>query len=127
MAMAQYERLVREIQEKTGKNQSELARLFGVSQPTVSRWLQGTPPELQHADVITKVAVELRIINNRATRRSNSVPIVGYVGAGGTVDFSQGQGPFGEAKMPPDGAPGLVAVRVVGDSMSGALEDGWIV
>lgn len=57
-----------------------------------------------------------------------SVPIVGYVGAGGSIDFTDSQGPFGEANMPPKGpTTSLVAVIVRGDSMSGTLDDGWTV
>jgi phage repressor protein C with HTH and peptisase S24 domain len=54
-----------------------------------------------------------------------AVPLVGYVGAGGTLMFQDGQGPFGEAEMPPgDIGTTVVAVKVQGDSMSGILEDG---
>lgn len=123
-----YPSLVRQIQKKTGENQTELASRFGVTQPTVSRWVNGTPPELHHADIINKVARDLRIGKHKNSASGTSVPIVGYVGAGGTISFEEGQGPFGEADMPPkDGAPSLVAVTVRGDSMSGALEDGWTV
>lgn len=123
-----FKSLVLAIKAKTGENQGELAVRFGVSQPTVSRWLSGNPPELHHAAVINKVARDLRLGNRKAGGNVTSVPIVGYVGAGGTIAFDEGQGPFGEADMPPKGwAPSLVAVTVRGDSMSGALEDGWTV
>ncbi len=121
-----YQALVLQIQRKTGENQSELARRFKVSQPTVSRWLSGTPPELHHSDRIKEVARNLRIAN-RKTGAIVTVPIIGYVGAGGSIAFAEGQGPFGEAEMPPNGSPSLVAVTVQGDSMSGLLEDGWTV
>lgn len=123
-----YRRLVEAIRAETKENQAELAARFGVSQPTVSRWLKGTPPELEHAEIINKVARDLRLVNRRRGGIMTSVPIVGYVGAGGTIDFRDGQGPFGEADMPPkDASPSLVAVIVQGDSMSGTLEDGWTV
>lgn len=123
-----YPALVRAIQRKTGENQTKLAERIGVSQPTVSRWLGGTPPELHHADAIDRVARSLRLGKYKGAGSVTSVPIVGYVGAGGTIDFTNSQGPFGEADMPPkDGSPSLVAVTVQGDSMSGALEDGWTV
>lgn len=123
-----FKSLVLAIKAKTGENQGELAARFGVSQPTVSRWLSGNPPELHHAAVINKVARDLRLGNRKSGANVTSVPIVGYVGAGGTIAFDEGQGPFGEADMPPKGwVPSLVAVTVRGDSMSGALEDGWTV
>jgi phage repressor protein C with HTH and peptisase S24 domain len=129
MAEKDYGSLVRAIKQKSGvKTQGELADLLEVSQPTVSRWLSGTPPELHHAERIDQVARRLRLVNHKQTLKMTTVPVVGYVGAGGTVDFREGQGPFGEADMPPkDGGPTLVAVVVHGDSMSGTLEDGWTV
>lgn len=123
-----YQALVRAIQLKTGENQAKLADRFGVSQPTISRWLNGTPPELHHAAIIDGVARDLRLGNRKYGVNMATVPIVGYVGAGGSISFDGGQGPFGEADMPPkDGKPSLVAVIVRGDSMSGMLEDGWTI
>jgi phage repressor protein C with HTH and peptisase S24 domain len=123
-----YQAVVRAIKSKTEESQAELAARFGVSQPTVSRWLTGTPPELHHAVVIDKVARDLRLGKRKNGPNMTSVPIVGYVGAGGTISFDEGQGPFGDADMPPkDGSSSLVAVTVRGDSMSGTLEDGWTV
>lgn len=122
-----YASLVREIQKKTGENQSKLARRFRVSQPTVSRWLAGKDLEADHADRIKQEATRLGI--NQTRNNVTQIQIVGYVGAGGNVEFQSGQGPFGEAEMPPRGrvSPSIVAVKVRGDSMSGMLEDGWMV
>lgn len=128
MAEPDYKALVRAIKTKTQENQAELAARFGVSQPTVSRWLSGNPPELHHAKIIDRVARDLRLLNRKQGVNVTTVPIVGYVGAGGTIDYRDGQGPFGEADMPPkDQSPTMVAVTVKGDSMSGILEDGWTV
>lgn len=127
-AETHYIALVKAIQAKTGENQTKLAERIGVTQPTVSRWLKGTPPELKHADAIESAARKLRLGNHKYGVNMAAVPIVGYVGAGGGISFDGGQGPFGEADMPPkDGKPSLVAVIVRGDSMSGTLEDGWTV
>lgn len=123
-----YQALVRAVQNKTRENQTELAVRFGVSQPTISRWLSGNPPELEHAEIIKAVARNLKISGRQISGTVTSVSIVGYVGAGGSISFEDGQGPFGEAEMPPkDGSSALVAVMVKGDSMSGMLEDGWTV
>jgi hypothetical protein len=127
MGEVDYQGLVREIQRKTGENQTKLAERFGVSQPTISRWLAGTPPEIWHADLIKTVARDLEIGNRKGTGGATGVPLVGYVGAGGKLSLAEGQGPFGEVEMPPNGSPTLVAVTVRGDSMSGLLEDGWVV
>lgn len=116
------------IRAKTGDTQAGLAARIGVSQPSVSRWLAGTPPELHHAVLIDRVATNLQLAKDGNDFSVTSVPIVGYVGAGGTISFEEGQGPFGEVEMPPkNGSPSLVAVTVRGDSMSGMLEDGWTV
>lgn len=123
-----YQGLVRAIKAQTEENQAELAARFGVSQPTVSRWLKGNPPELHHAKIIDRVARDLRVGNRKSAGNMTTVPVVGYVGAGGTIAFEEGQGPFGEADMPPKrGSATMVAVTVKGDSMSGMLEDGWTV
>jgi phage repressor protein C with HTH and peptisase S24 domain len=122
-----YRPIVRAIQEKTRETQTELAKRFGVSQPTVSRWLKGEAPELKNVPAIERVAKDLRVLHRKNTPNVTTVPIVGYVGAGGSISFSEGQGPFGDAEMPPKSAPSLVAVTVRGDSMSGMLEDGWTV
>lgn len=123
-----YQALVRAIQLKTGDKQAGLAERIGVSQPTISRWLSGSPPELHHAELIDRVAADLHLSEDGNDFTVTTVPIVGYVGAGGSISFEEGQGPFGEAEMPPKiASPLLVAVSVRGDSMSGTLEDGWTV
>lgn len=123
-----YVALVRAIKAKTGENQAKLAERIGVSQPTISRWMNGTPPVIEHAELIENAARNLQIVNHKYGPNVSYVPIVGYVGAGGGISFDRGQGPFGEAEIPPNGyKPSLVAVTVRGDSMSGTLEDGWTV
>lgn len=123
-----YQALTKAILKKTGEKQAQLAERLGVSQPSISRWVNGFPPELHHADIIDSEARRLRIGNRKPGANVTSVPVVGYVGAGGTIAFDESQGPFGEADMPPkSGSSSLVAVIVRGDSMSGVLEDGWTV
>lgn len=123
-----YGAMVRAIKRKTGENQTALARRFKVSQPTVSRWIAGNDPELDHAERIEAEARRLKIVNPKASSHATTVNIVGYVGAGGQVAFQDGQGPFGEAEMPPgEIGTNIVAVKVQGDSMSGVLDDGSIV
>lgn len=127
-AKTDYKAVVQAIKAKTEKTQAELSDMFGVSQASVSRWLAGKPPELHHAVAIERIARNLRLANRKLGVNMTTVPIVGYAGLGGTITFDDGQGPFGEADMPPkEGVPGLVAVTVRGDSMSGTLEDGWTV
>lgn len=55
------------------------------------------------------------------------VPIVGYVGAGGIIEFSGSEQPLDEAPRPPDATISTVALIVRGDSMPGIAEDGFLV
>lgn len=122
---------IREIIEELGRqglNQSAIAKRLKVTQPTVSRWLKGAEPKTRHRDKLLQLAREKHVLPEGEYIARGGVPIVGYVGAGGTIDFSEGQGPFGEANLPPRGAGRrTVAVRVRGNSMAPMLEDGWTV
>lgn len=109
------------------RNQAELAKELGVTQPTVSRWLDGSEPKINHRDKILRLAKSKGIVKSREPDAELTVPIVGFAGAGGEVVYQEGQGPFGEAKMPPGGSKSTVAVIVRGDSMTPQLDDGWIV
>ena len=124
-----YARILQAILDQTGENQTDAARRLGATQPTFSRWLnrQQEPEKVNH-DRILQVARELGIVSVVEQSRHVSVPIIGYVQAGGeAVLHAEGQGPFGEAKMPPKGAKEYtVAVIVRGDSMPGIAQDGWL-
>lgn len=123
-----YGALTRAILQKNKETQGQLADRLKVSQASVSRWASDKPPELDHAALIVSEARRLGIVKGKFVRNVTAVPIVGYVGAGGTISFEDSHGPYGEADMPPkDASPSLVAVIVQGESMSGVLEDGWTV
>lgn len=122
--------ILEKIVEATGWDQTELANKLGTSQPTVSRWMDKERPQEPRGGNerrIMRLAQKLEIIKDTSGNTLLTVPILGYVGAGGTVDYSNSQGPFGEAKMPPEGKATTVAVVVRGDSMAGVLEDGSVV
>ena len=119
--------ILEDVLRKTGWNQTELAERLHVTQPTISRLLHGAEPKLKQRDRIVGLARKLGIVNGTGMEQA-TVPIVGFVGAGGQILYNEGQGPFGEAKMPPKNATETtVAVVVRGDSMAGQLEDGWTV
>ena len=121
-------KILAQIEDVTGWKQDRLSREIKVSQPTISRWKKGAEPKTNHLRKLLGLAKKLQVVPEHATEDDFSVPIVGYVGAGGEIDYAEGQGPFGYAEMPPKNAsPTLVAVIVRGDSMSGQLEDGWTV
>jgi len=120
--------ILAEIQRAKEWNQTDLARELKVTQPTVSRWYKGAKPEIDQRDRIFRLAKKLGVVGTHESAEQFIVPIVGYVGAGGQILYEEGQGPFGEAKMPPNkGNEKTVAVVVKGDSMAGQLEDGWTV
>lgn len=123
-----HQALTKAILTKLKMNQAQLAVHLGVSQSSISRWTGGYELTREHATTVEDEARRLGIVKGKYVRSVTSVPIVGYVGAGGTLSFDDSQGPYGEAEMPPKGgSPTLVAVIVKGDSMSGTLEDGWTV
>jgi len=114
--------------ERGGLTQDALAKKLGVTQPIISRWRDGSEPKTTHRDKLLRLARDRGILPEEEFPSRLGVPVVGYVGAGGTIDFSEGQGPFGEARLPPKGArKQTVAVRVRGNSMAPMLEDGWTV
>ncbi|MDE2099583.1 MAG: LexA family transcriptional regulator [Patescibacteria group bacterium] len=119
--------ILQQLIRETGWNQTQLGKELKVEQSTISRWLDGAEPKLHQRDRILGLAKKLGIVKNDYLGEA-TVPIVGYVGAGGQILYNEGQGPFGEAKMPPKNATeNTVAVVVRGDSMAGQLEDGWTV
>lgn len=57
---------------------------------------------------------------------ANTVPLVGYVGAGSTAHFFADQGEIDRVSAPKDSTENTVAVEVRGDSL-GSFFDRWIV
>lgn len=120
--------ILHKILETKEWTQGDLAAELKVSQPTVSRWFDGSEPKYRHQGRILALARRLNVVEHTYALDGEGIPFVGYVGAGGQVMFSEGQGPFGAAEMPPVKVPPqTVALKVQGDSMSPQLEDGWAV
>jgi len=118
---------VKGLRRHVGVNQAGFAELLNVAQPTVSRWERGAEPEIAHWDALRALAEKYNygVLDEGATR---TVPLIGFVGAGATVNlFGVGQGPFDEVEMPPGGSEYTVAVAVRGDSMAGIADDRWII
>lgn len=61
------------------------------------------------------------------TATNTPIAVVGYVAAGGRINFSDPGGRLDEVPRPPESSPATVALRVKGDSMPGVAEDGWVV
>lgn len=121
-------RIITEMLHVTGMTQTQLATVLNVTQSTVSRWRRGSKPDQEQREAILAEARRLGIVDgldNDALKRT--VPIVGHVGAGAECHlYSEAQGPFGEAEMPPGGGRFTVAVVVRGDSMLPVAENDWV-
>jgi repressor LexA len=129
MAGKTIQQIVAELLAATGYTQTELADKLQVSQPTVTRWLQGSEARQQNLGGILALARRHGIIHSMSEIEHirGGVEVVGYVGGGGAIVFAEGQGPFEKVEAPPNSTPTMVALRVRGDSMSPMIGDGWLV
>jgi phage repressor protein C with HTH and peptisase S24 domain len=129
MAGKTIQQVVAELLVATGCTQTELAEKLHVSQPQISRWLKGAEARQQNLGSILALARRYGIIHSMSEIEHirGGVEVVGYVGAGGAVVFSEGQVPFEKVESPPNSTPTMVALRVKGDSMSPMIGDGWLV
>jgi phage repressor protein C with HTH and peptisase S24 domain len=132
MAGKTLQQILRELLALTGENQGELAKRLGATQPQVSRWLQGKEPRHRNVGKILALArqhniVPMNVYNLTLNQQPGGVDVVGYVGAGGQVLFSDGQGPFEQVPAPPNATPTMVALRVRGESMAPMIGNNWLV
>jgi transcriptional regulator with XRE-family HTH domain len=108
---------------RAGLSQAQLAKAAGTSQPQIRR-LESDQRELTLLWA-EKLAQPLNISPFHLLFDAPMCQIVGYVGAGAVAHlFSDGQGPFGEAPLPPNGTNKTVAVEIRGDSL-GAVFNNW--
>lgn len=111
---------------------AQAARALGVPIPTYTsheNGIRGVPREdVARYAVFFRVSVEW-LLTGKHSVRTNSVPIVAYIGAGAEVfpinDYPKG-GAVEFVDPPPFTDRSLVAARVRGDSMY-PIQDGWIV
>lgn len=135
---------LRQARERAGKNQQQIADLFGISRSSVAQWESGeTQPE---ADKLPVIAAELGVsLNMLMTGRpfqgteepgaqyapiSRAVPLVSWVQAGRAapvVDpYAPGEGErvvYTTQKV----GPNAYALRIRGDSMEPRFHDGDVV
>ena len=121
--------VLKEVLGLTGMTQADLARKIEVSQGTISKWLseQQSPNKRQwdqFVDIVTKDKRTKHLVAARAA--VETVPVVGYVGAGAETEFFGEQGRYGEVRAPDGATPNTVAVEVRGESL-GPLFDRWLV
>ncbi|MBL4871155.1 MAG: helix-turn-helix domain-containing protein [Robiginitomaculum sp.] len=145
---------IRSARKEKGWTQTDLAKKIGVSFTTVAAWEQGkNEPKLPSLVMLTNVlktkfqfsdpVVELRDefwgitsddyigldYSDGEKPKNPMVPVVGYVGAGGSIspidDHANGGG-LDEIEVPPETVKHTVAVIVRGDSMRPMFTDGMI-
>jgi repressor LexA len=105
--------------EKTGKSKGGLARAMGVRPGAVSEILSGI--RLIKASEIGPIMDYLEL---------NSVPIMGRVGAGATIEPEDEQVPpegLGEVQLPFPIEDDIIAFEVAGDSMLPKYENGDVI
>ena len=105
--------------ERTGKSKGGLADAMGVRAGAVSEILSGL--RLIKASEIAPITEYLRL---------NSVPIMGRVGAGATIEPEHEQVPpegLGEVELPFPMAEETIAFEVAGDSMLPKYENGDVI
>lgn len=115
-------------------NQTELGQIMGVKQSTISRWEGGVDePEHDHIRALAdffKCTTDYLLGTDVMLNITNTTHVVGYVGAGEINmqydDYAKGDG-MEEVETPPGLNDGTVAVKVSGDSMYPAYEDGDII
>jgi hypothetical protein len=106
---------------RPGKNRIGLARALGRQPSMVTDLLSGR--RALRADEIPKIAQYLDVV---APSPMGLARIVGSAGqdADGAIRFENNN--EGEAPMPPGGSKDTVAVKVVGSSMRGIAQEGWL-
>jgi len=120
MADAETERYIAWIKSglrAKGKTQTGLAERLGVAHPQITSLLKGTRKLSVHE--VPKIAEYLE-----SPPPARRIPIVGKVGAGGNISYSEPSGPGDYTDEPWDASPQSVAVEISGESL-GAF-DGWI-
>ena len=132
--MVDYPAILRAIMRASRLNQTGLAKRMRVTQPTVSRWLRGTKPELDQHQRIMAEAERLRVEPSSTfdaevpdDTAPPTVKVIGYVGAGAAAHFyAVAQGDLDEVPAPEGATPQTVAVEIRGTSL-GELFDHWLV
>jgi transcriptional regulator with XRE-family HTH domain len=145
---------IRAARKAKGWTQTDLAKKIGVPMTTLATWEQGKAQPRFPAMVMLVKTLDIKIdlpddsyeqlleaigepvVHEGSTdwdgapSEKRMVPVVGYVGAGGEIepidDHGMGAG-MDETDVPPNAAPGTVAVKVRGDSMIPMLYEGMIV
>jgi transcriptional regulator with XRE-family HTH domain len=113
-----YARTVKAIMAAGDLTQSALAKRLQTTQPTISRILRGAKPEVALHSRIEREAKRFGVIRDSTDESHPTVPIVGYVGVGGTAHFyAVGDANLDRVAAPIDANDLTVALEVRGDAL----------
>lgn len=123
--------MLRTIRDRAGWTQEELAARLGTSQHNISRWEKGREPSGPVRDQIRELATEYGLLPPEGIQRTDLIPIIGKVGAGGLVEPAYtDERPEGHSQVEIDDLTvvrPLVAFEVTGDSMLPEYENGDVI
>ncbi|WP_375701282.1 helix-turn-helix transcriptional regulator [Bartonella sp. AA81SXKL] len=108
---------------EAGLSQSELSRQLtaslgrSIDRAAVNKMLKET------RDISARELLEISKLTGASIPPNHLVPLIGSVGVGGEI-IAIDSGCLEEVEAPPSAPKGTVAVRVVGDSMFPAIEEG---
>ena len=118
---------LKDLRKRAGLKQPAIAEAMDVSVAQVSRWENG------HDGIPTArlddLAAAYRGVVSEIFGEDTGVPVVGYVGAGGEVVFTDDHEPGGrhyDVPRLPDITGELIGLEVRGDSMLPAFRDGYV-
>lgn len=138
----EYPALIRKIMSARKWTQTRLAAELRVTQPTVSRWLKGSQPDIEQHHRIMELVQNGRGDAGQGTEEhiessdvatsidrppKRMVRLVGYVGAGSEAHYyALADEDYTEVEAPPGATDQTVAVEIRGKSF-GPLMDTWLV
>ena len=119
---------LRKLRETKGMSQDALATAMGTTRSQYVKLERGERRLSQ--GWIERAAAALGVPPAAILGETQTVPLVGLIGAGGAVhaldDHEKGAG-FDDVEAPPGASRSTVAAEVRGDSMPAVAEDGWLV
>ena len=122
--------IIKDLRQKKGITQAELASLCGVHQTAVSQWEKGrTLPDksalLKLSDIF---GVSLDVLMKRKTEnKPNTIPVLGYVRAGCPAEAIENVIDYEEISPEMSAKGDHFGLKIVGDSMSPRICQGDVV
>lgn len=116
---------LKKLRETAGWTHEQAAEAMGVSRSQFIKLERGE--RRLTADYIAAAARAFNVKQSEVITEKETVPVVGYVGAGALTHFySDGHGNLDEVPMPENGTDTTVAVEARGDSL-GSFFNQWLI